>query len=360
MTDTNLGKTPMSLTAYRTLGKSGLVVSPFALGTMTFGTPRWGSPDEVSETIFHTYIDAGGNFIDTADVYANGRCEELIGGYISDRALRDRLVLATKFSFHSGKPGNPNAGGNGRKNIYRALEGSLSRLKTDYIDLYWMHVWDMVTPIEEVLNSLGDLVRQGKIRYFGFSDIPAWYAAKSATLATAHNLPSPIAMQLAYSLVERSIEREHLPAARECGLGICPWSPLAAGFLSGKYQRDGEGASGQGRLIGANPFGNMMFTDRNWRILDTLKTVAAEIDRPLAQVALAWVSAQPDITSSILGASQIDQLHDNLASLEIGLSCQQMQTLNESSALDPAFPYGIFTSAVNRSIFGGTTVQGWE
>lgn len=360
MTDTNLGKPPMSLTAYRTLGKSGLVVSPFALGTMTFGTPRWGSPDEASESIFHTYVDAGGNFIDTADVYANGRSEELIGGYISDRNLRDQLVLATKFSFHGGKSGNPNAGGNGRKNIYRALEGSLNRLKTDYIDLYWMHVWDMVTPIEEVLQSLGDLVRQGKIRYFGFSDIPAWYAVKAATLATAHNLPSPIAMQLAYSLVERSIEREHLPAARECGLGVCPWSPLAAGFLTGKYQREGSEVSGHGRLIGANPFGNTLFTDRNWRILDTLKVVASEVDRPLAQVALAWVSSQPSITSLILGASQIEQLHDNLASLEVNLTTEKIQTLNESSALDSDLIYGIFTATINRSIFGGTTVKGWQ
>jgi aryl-alcohol dehydrogenase-like predicted oxidoreductase len=350
----------MNLTAFRTLGRSGLIVSPLALGTMTFGTHRWGSADDVSESIFHAYVDAGGNFIDTADVYANGKSEELIGGYIADRSLRDRLVLATKFSFYSGEPGNPNAGGNGRKNIYRALEGSLRRLNTDYVDLYWMHVWDIVTPIAEVLQSLGDLVRAGKIRYFGFSDIPAWYAAKSATLATAHDLPAPIAMQLAYSLVERSIEREHLPAARECGLGICPWSPLAAGFLTGKYQREGAAAKGEGRLIGANPFGNTMFTDRNWRVLDTLQTVAAQIDRPLAQVALAWVLAQPSITSPILGASKIEQLHDNLSSLEIGLTPEQIQTLDKSSAIDPIFPYSIFTREINRSIFGGTTVQGWQ
>jgi aryl-alcohol dehydrogenase-like predicted oxidoreductase len=350
----------MNLTAFRTLGRSGLIVSPLALGTMTFGNQRWGSSDDVSESIFHAYVDAGGNFIDTADVYANGRSEELIGGYIADRQLRDRLVLATKFSFYSGEPGNPNAGGNGRKNIHRALEGSLRRLNTDYVDLYWMHVWDMVTPIEEVLQSLGDLVRAGKIRYFGFSDIPAWYAAKSATLATAHNLPAPVAMQLAYSLVERSIEREHLPAARECGLGICPWSPLAAGFLTGKYQREGEAASGEGRLMGANPFGNTMFTDRNWRILDTLHPVAAQIDRPLAQVALAWVSAQPGMTSPILGASKLEQLHDNLSSLEICLTPEQIQTLDESSAIDRGFPYGIFTPEINRTIFGGTTVRGFS
>lgn len=350
----------MSLTAFRTLGRSGLIVSPIALGTMTFGTPRWGSPDEVSESIFHTYVEAGGNFIDTADVYAKGRSEELIGGYIADHSLRDQLVLATKFTFHAGEPGNVNAGGNGRKNMYRAIEGSLRRLRTDYIDLYWMHAWDMVTPVEEVLQSLGDLVRAGKIRYFGFSDMPAWYATKAATLASAHGIPGPIALQLEYSLTERSIEREHLPAARECGLGVCPWSPLAGGFLAGKYERADEGATGQGRLIGNNPFGNQKFSDRNWRVLDALRTVAAQVDRPLAQVALAWVSAQPGITSPILGVSKLEQLHDNLSSLEIRLTPEQFQTLNDSSALDPAFPYGIFTSEVNRIIFGGAIVQGWR
>ncbi len=349
----------MSLTAFRTLGHSGLVVSPLALGTMTFGTERWGSPDEVSEAIFHAYVDAGGNFIDTADVYAKGRSEELIGGYIADRSLRDQLVLATKFTFNAA-PGNPNAGGNGRKNIHRALEGSLRRLKTDYVDLYWLHAWDLVTPVEEVLQSLGDLVRAGKIRYFGLSDVSAWYAAKAATLASAHAIPGPIALQLAYSLVERSIEREHMPAARECGLGVCPWSPLAAGFLAGKYQREGEGATGQGRLIGKNPFGNMMFTDRNWRVLDVLRTVAAGVDRPPAQVALAWASAQPGVTSVLLGASKLDQLHDNLASMDISLTPEQLRALDQGSALDPAFPYPIFSAEVNRGIFGGAAVQGWR
>ena len=189
----------MTLTDFRTLGRSGLVVSPLALGTMTFGTPGWGSPDAVSGVIFNDYIDAGGNFIDTADVYSGGRSEELVGQYIAERTLRDQVVLATKFAFNRGagpdQSGNPHAGGNGRKNIYRALDGSLRRLKTDYVDLYWMHVWDMVTPVEEVLQTLGDLVRAGKIRYFGFSDMPAWYATKAATLATAYHTLGPIAMQ---------------------------------------------------------------------------------------------------------------------------------------------------------------------
>ena len=349
----------MSLTAFRTLGRSGLIVSPLALGTMTFGTARWGSPDTVSEAIFHDYVDAGGNFIDTADVYAGGRSEELVGSYVADRSLRDKLVLATKFAFNAQR-GNPNAGGNGRKNIHRALEGSLRRLKTDYIDLYWMHVYDMVTPVEEVMQTLGDLVRDGKIRYFGFSDMPAWYAVKAATLAQTYNIPGPIAMQLEYSLVERSIEREYISAARECGLGITPWSPLAAGFLTGKYSRETQGGSSEGRLSGPNPFGDTKFTEQNWRILDTLKTVSTQLDRPTAQVALAWVSAQPGITSPILGVSKREQLADNLAALDIHFTPEQLKTLDEVSALAPAFPYGIFSPEVNRGIFGGHSVQGWQ
>ncbi len=348
----------MSLTDYRTLGRSGLVVSPLALGTMTFGTPRWGSPDDVSQAIFDAYVDAGGNFIDTADVYSGGRSEELLGGYVADRGLRDRLVLATKFAFNA-EVGNPHAGGNGRKNIQRALEGSLRRLKTDYIDLYWLHVWDRVTPVEEVLQSLGDLVRAGKIRHFGFSNMPAWYTAKAATLAASHAIPGPIALQLAYSLVERSIEREHLPAAREFGLGIVPWSPLAAGLLTGKYRRESAGSIGEGRLDGPNPSGDQLFTDRNWDVLAVLREVATQADRPLAQVALAWVSSQPGVTTPLIGASTIAQLRDNLASLNVRLTPDQSRTLDEGSALDPAYPYVIFTDEVNRSVFGGASVRGW-
>jgi aryl-alcohol dehydrogenase-like predicted oxidoreductase len=178
----------MNLTSYRTLGRSGLVVSPFALGTMTFGNKSWGSRDDSSKSIVDAYLDAGGNFIDTADIYSGGRSEELVGKFIAERSLRDKVVLATKFTWNA-QGGNPNAGGNGRKHIHRALEGSLRRLKTDYIDLYWLHAWDRVTPVEEVLQTLGDLVRAGRIRYFGFSNIPAWYVAKAATLAAVHHVP---------------------------------------------------------------------------------------------------------------------------------------------------------------------------
>ena len=349
----------MDLNSFRTLGRSGLIVSPLALGTMTFGTPRWGTPDDGSEAVFDAYVEAGGNFLDTADVYAGGRSEELVGRFVADRSLRDRVVLATKFGF-GGEKGNPNAGGNGRKNVHRALDGSLRRLKTDCVDLYWLHVWDTVTPAEEVLQTLGDLVRAGKVRYFGLSDMPAWYAAKMATLAAAHGVPGPVAMQVSYSLVERSVEREHLPAAREFGMGVTPWGPLGAGFLAGKYQREDAGASGAGRLTGPNPYGSSLFTDRNWRVLDALRAVAAHLGRPPAEVALAWVSARPGVTSPIVGATSVEQLRGHLASLDSLLPPDELRLLDEASALDAAFPYPIFTPEVNRGVFGGATVAGWQ
>ncbi len=350
------------MTDFRTLGRSGLLVSPLALGAMTFGTQRWGSDDAVSEAVFNGYVNAGGNFVDTAEAYAGGRSEELLGEFIGKRHLRDKMVLATKFSF-SAEDGNPNAAGNGRKNMVRALEGSLRRLGTDYIDLYWMHIWDTVTPVEEVLQSLGDLQRLGKIRCFGLSDVPAWYAAKMSTLASAHFVPGPVALQMEYSLVERTVEQEHLPAARECGLGFLPWSPLAGGFLAGKYERGSagtnSGVSGEGRLSGSNPFGDTKFTDRNWRILDALKSVAAEMGRPPAQVALAWAASQPGVTSAIIGASKLRQLQDNLAALEIELTPVQRQTLIDGSAPEPS-PYDYLKPGILSQIVFGTAVQGWR
>ncbi len=334
----------MLLSNRRALGHSGLLVSPLTLGTMTYAVERWGSPDDVSEAIFNAYIDAGGNSIDTADVYSGGKSEELTGQFIKARSLRDKVVLATKCGFN---------GGNSRKNIYRALEASLRRLDTDYIDLYWMHVWDGITPVEEVVQTLCDLTREGKIRYYGFSDNPAWYAAKAATIADLRGMPKPIATQLAYSLVERSIEQEHIPAAAECGLGIVPWAPLAAGFLAGKYTRDGAStASGEGRLTGSSPYGNQFFTDRNWEILDVLRKVSEEAGKPMAQIALAWVMAQPGVTSPIVGASKLAQLEDNIAALALVLTQEQLQTLNVCSALTPTFPYAIFTAAIRKGIFG--------
>ncbi|MGF7214481.1 aryl-alcohol dehydrogenase-like predicted oxidoreductase [Spirosoma lacussanchae] len=344
----------MTLTNYRTLGRSGLVVSPLCLGTMTFGNTAWGSPDITSQRIFNHYVDAGGNFIDTADVYSGGRSEELVGRFIADRNLRDQIVLATKFGFNT-QPGNPHAGGNGRKHIHRALESSLRRLKTDYVDLYWLHVWDMVTPVEEVLYTLGTLVQAGKIRYIGFSDMPAWYTAKAATLATVRQVPGPIAMQMEYSLVERMVEQEHIPAGHDCGLSLSPWSPLAAGFLAGTYQRTDAGASGQGRLSGANPFGTSKFTDRNWQILGVLRTVAGQLNAPLAAVALAWLLAQPGVTAPIVGVRQMEQLVDNLLALTTQLTADQLAALDAVSK-----PNLFFTPGLKKMIFGGETVQAWQ
>lgn len=356
----------MSLTNFRTLGRSGLVVSPLALGTMTFGLGGWNADEATSRAIFDAYRAAGGNFVDTADIYSGGESETLVGRFIAGSKARDEIVLATKFAFNgSASPltatqaggGNPNAGGAGAKNIHRALDASLKRLGTDYIDLYWMHIWDGVTPIEEVVQTLGDLVRAGKIRYYGLSDMPAWLAMKAATIASERRVPGPIAMQLEYSLVARGVESEHFPAAREAGMGIVPWSPLAGGFLSGKYKRDDT--SDTGRLSGANPFGNSKFVDRNWDILDVLKAVAAELDRPVAQVALAWTLARPGVASTLVGASKSSQLESNIAAVDIDLSTEQMKRLDEASVPAPSFSSALVAPAIRRMVFGGHDVAGW-
>lgn len=356
----------MSLRNYRTLGRSGLVVSPLALGTMTFGPGEWGADDATSRAIFDAYRDAGGNFVDTADIYSGGASERLVGQFIKQTGSRDEVVLATKFAFNgSANPltptqagrGNPNAGGAGAKNIHRALEASLRRLGTDYIDLYWMHIWDGVTPVEEIVQTLGDLVRAGKIRYYALSDMPAWLAIKAATIAVERRIPGPIAIQVEYSLVARDVESEHFPAAREADMGVMPWSPLAGGFLTGKYRR--EDISGSGRLSGANPFGNGKFVDRNWDVLEVLKSVAAEIDRPMAQAALAWVMARPGIAATLIGASKLPQLVSNIAASEIALSKDQMTRLDEASAPAPGFSAGLASPMIRRMVFGGNDVAGW-
>lgn len=356
----------MDLTAYRTVGRSGLVVSPLALGTMTFGTPRWGVDEAGARALFDTYLGQGGNFIDTADIYAGGASEAMVGRFIADAGVRDQVVLATKFGFnnsasplaaHAQRAGNPNAGGAGAKNIHRALHSSLKRLGTDYIDLYWMHIWDGVTPVEEIMHTLGDLVRAGKIRYFAFSDMPAWVAMKAATIASERRVPGPVAMQLEYSLVARDIEREHVPAALEGGMAVMPWSPLAGGFLSGKYQR--AQSTGAGRLGGANPFGDSKFTEKNWAILDVLAEVAAEHERAPAQLALAWLLGRPGVGTVLVGASTLAQLNDNLAALGCTLTPEQRARLDAVSAMAPGFTDSLASPAIRRMVFGGNDVRGW-
>lgn len=365
----------MKLTDYRTLGRSGLAVSPLALGAMTFGTDRWGADEGAVRAILDAYVGAGGNFIDTADVYSGGKSEELLGRFLRDSGARDRIVLATKAGFATGR--NPHSGGNGAKHIHDALNGSLRRLGTDHIDLYWLHVWDMVTPAEEVLQTMATLVRAGKVRYWGISNAPAWYIAKLATLAAVHALPSPIALQFEYSLVERGVEREHLPAAAEFGLGMQPWSPLAGGFLSGKYRREdpanvagkrspalpdgtADAGGGEHRLSGANPFGDTKFTDRNWDILQVLREVAVDIGVSPAEVALAWLVGRQGVASVLIGASRPEQVTSNIAALDVVLTPPQQRRLDEASESQATYPSALFTPVVKRFVFGGHEVSPWR
>jgi aryl-alcohol dehydrogenase-like predicted oxidoreductase len=352
-----------SLSTYHLLGRSGLRVSPVALGTMTFGTEwGWGSPRDVVHRMLARYLDAGGNVIDTADGYTGGSSEALIGDYFQEAGGRDRAVLATKYTLGS-TPGDPNSGGNGRKNLYRALEGSLRRLKTDYVDLYWVHAWDGITPVEEVLSTLTDLVRAGKIRHAGLSDVPAWYFARAQTLAEREGLTPMVAMQLEYSLVERNIEREHVPAALALGAAITPWSPLASGLLTGKYRREGVAASGEGRLpaiaASGNPGFTKLFTERNWAIVDALVQVAGEVGRSPAQVALSWILRRPGVGFVILGATKLAQLEDNLGAVDLVLPDALAARLEEVSRPELVHPYHFFESEffTRGMLSGGTTVR---
>lgn len=352
----------MSLQTYTTLGRSGLKVSPLALGTMTFGT-EWntGADKFTSKALFDRYLDAGGNFFDTADLYTGGTSESWLGEFVADRKARDRVVIATKFSF-SAEPGNPNAGGNGRKNILRAIEGSLKRLRTEYVDLYLLHAWDTVTPVEEVMRTLDTLVQSGKVRYAGLSDTPAWYASRAQTLAECRGWEPLCTLQLEYSLAERSIEREFVRLSQDCGMGIMAWSPLAGGLLSGKYRPEGSGlsASGNGRLETMKASGNPAFekfTIRNWEIVAELDKVARELDRTMAQVAINWVTGRPGVGSVIIGATKVSQLEDNLKALEFTIPDPLRKRLDAVSAIDPGFPYIFFEPFLQSMIHGGTSVS---
>ncbi|TBR38909.1 MULTISPECIES: aldo/keto reductase [Dyella] len=347
----------MSLDNYFTLGRSGLRVSRLALGTMTFGDDwGWGAAETTARSMFDRYLAAGGNFIDTADMYTEGTSESMLGKFVEEAGVRDRVVLSTKFSYNA-QPGNPNAGGNGRKNILRAVEGSLRRLRTDYIDLYLLHTWDRITPAEEVVRTLDDLVRAGKIRYAGLSDVPAWYAARAQTFAEAHALTPLVNLQLEYSLIERHIEHEFVPMGAELGMGITAWSPLGMGLLSGKYRPGEAGGAGEGRLAkvsGAPGFDR--FTERNWRIVAAVEKVANETGYGMAQVALNWAAHQPGIASLIVGATKEAQLDANLASLDFRLSDAHRAWLDQASAPDAPFPYYMFADRQQTRLHGGVAV----
>lgn len=363
----------MDLCSYRTLGRSGLIVSPLALGAMTFGAGRWGVDEAGARAIFDAYVNNGGNFIDTADVYAGGNSEEMLGRFIHSSGNREKVVISTKAGFPR-RQDTPLAGGNSARNIRNGIEGSLRRLGTDYIDLFWTHIWDQTTPPEEVLRALTDAVRRGDILYYGFSNAPSWYVAQIATLARANGLPEPVGLQYSYSLIDRGVELDILPAGKALGMGLVAWSPLGAGLLTGKYGREKlsnagpagslpntSGESGQksdGRLNGDNPFGGLLFTETNFQIVDTLREIAEEIGRPMAQVALTWVVNRAGVSSVLIGASRAEQILQNITSLDIILPEEFLEKLNAAGAPPLLNPYYI-TSLPKDRIFSGYPVEGW-
>ncbi|MEO1446154.1 MAG: aldo/keto reductase [Cyanobacteria bacterium J06635_11] len=344
---------------YFTLGSTGLRVSQLALGTMTFGEDwGWGATESTARDIFDAYLEAGGNFIDTADMYTNGNSEKMLGAFIKSSGSRDRMVISTKFSYNA-EPGNPNAGGNGRKNILRAVDGSLQRLGTDYIDLYILHTWDSVTPAEEVMRTLDDLVSTGKVRHVGLSDVPAWYVGQAQTLAKERHLEPISTVQLEYSLVERNIEFEYVPMSKSLGCGVMVWSPLASGLLSGKYKPSEAGAQGEGRLAtlagGDNPAFNK-FTERNWAIVAELEKVSQETGRSMAQIAVNWVVNRPGVASVLVGATKLYQLEDNLGALDFQIPAELKQRLDDVSQPEARFPYTFFEPSLQSMVHGGASV----
>jgi len=344
----------MALTDYVTLGRSGLRVSPFCLGAMTFGEDwGWGSSVAESEAIISQFMERGGNFIDTANVYTKGHSEKIIGDFVGrDHARRDRIVIATKF-FGNLFPGDPNGGGAGRKTIVSSCEQSLRRLQTDYIDLYWMHCWDRFTPVDETMRALDDLVTSGKLRYIGFSDTPAWKVSQAQTIAHLRGWAPLIALQIEYSLLERTVEGELIPMALEMGLGVTPWSPLKSGVLSGKYTRENAASvkADRGERVTQN------LGEKVYSIIDELIAIGKELGSSPASIALAWVQGRPGVASTIIGARRMDQLDQNLAALDVTLSRDQVARLDKLSKPTLGFPMQ-FLNVASMFSQGGTTVNG--
>jgi aryl-alcohol dehydrogenase-like predicted oxidoreductase len=335
---------------YRLLGDSGLRVSEICLGTMTFGEDwGWGAAKDEARKMYDAYREAGGNFIDTANLYTMGTSEKFVGEFI--REHRGEVVLATKYT--NSVPGkDPNAAGNHRKNMVQAIEASLKRLGTDYIDLYWLHIWDQITPVEEVMRSFDDLVRSGKVLYAGVSDAPAWWIARANTLAEFRGWTKFVGLQIEYSLIERTVERELLPMAGELGLTVTAWSPLAGGVLSGKYHGGGQAKDAR--------FGNDMMNefkrsgDRVDKVVAAVKQVSQQTGRSAPQVALAWLMQRDQPIIPIIGTRKIAQLHDNLASLELKLNSDQLRLLDEASAISMGFPQEMYQKDLVRNFtFGG-------
>lgn len=356
----------MSLDHYRLLGNSGLRVSPIALGTMTFGNDwGWGADNSVSHQQFERYAELGGNFIDTANFYTEGTSEKLLGEFLKGR--RDKFVLATKYTLNM-RPGDPNAGGNHRKNLFQSLEASLERLQTDHIDLYWVHMDDGLTPIEETMRALDDAVRQGKILYVGVSDMPAWKVSQANTLAQWRGLSAFIGLQIEYSLIERTPERDLIPMAQAFGIGVTPWSPLGQGILSGKYTEadlqpssEGNGESppkSEGRHERNKQNGSL--NARTLSIANEAKAIANEIGEgaSASQVSIAWLLEQKAVTAPIIGARTMEQLDDTLKATEITLTDAHLARLHEVSKIELGFPHDFLQlDFVKGAMSGNTTTR---
>lgn len=338
---------------YRLLGKSGLRVSEISLGTMTFGEDwGWGSSKDEARKIYDAYREAGGNFIDTANLYTNGTSETFIGDFMGDH--RQSVVLATKYT--NSIPGSdPNAGGNHRKSMMQAVEASLRRLKTDYVDLYWMHIWDRMTPVDEVMRAFDDLVRQGKVLYIGVSDAPAWWVAQANTLAELRGWTRFVGLQIEYSLIERTVERELIPMAKAFELGLVAWSPLAGGLLSGKYHGGSAGGKDKDARYSTDMGKSFQRTgERPDRVVAAVQKVSQQVGRSAAQVALAWLRYRDIPIIPIVGARRISQLQDNLASLQLTLTPEQISALDEASAIELGFPQDFYANEmVNTFVYGG-------
>jgi len=338
---------------YVTLGLSGLRVSRMALGTFNFGGSRdWELAPAAAHALIDRYLDLGGNFIDSANIYGGGEAETIVGDYFQRSSRRDSVVIATKFASNV-HPGDPNGGGAQRKSIMRSCEASLRKLRTDYIDLFWMHLWDKMTPIEETMRALDDLVSQGKILHPGFSNIPAWKATEAHMLAQFRDYAPAVALQLQYSLLERNIEHELVPMAQAYGLGICPWSPLKSGALSGRFTRENIAGADGGRVMLAR----RGLDERGFSIVDKVVEIARARGAAPAQVSLAWLARQPTVASILLGADTPAELEENGGALALGLDDEELAALDEASR--PAARYPIdFVDRGAGAINGGTRVNG--
>jgi aryl-alcohol dehydrogenase-like predicted oxidoreductase len=318
---------------YKLLGRSGLRVTEICLGAMTFGEEwGWGAAKEESKKIFDAYVNAGGNFIDTANRYTEGTSEKFVGEFIASE--RESFVVATKYTLFM-RHGDPNSAGNHRKNMVQSLEASLKRLKTDYIDLYWVHAWDFITPVEEVMRALDDMVRAGKVLYVGVSDTPAWIISRANTLAMLRGWTPFVGLQIEYSLIERTPERDLLPMARALDIAVTPWAPLGGGMLTGKYHPKRAKESEAKRMAPESA----RLKERNMRIAEEVVKIAGEIGCSPAQVAINWVRQKEGVMIPIVGARKVSQIEDNLKSLDFRLEEEHIRRLNEISRIELGFPH---------------------